>query len=194
MPLTLHFPNLGARLPPEAFGSSATFLEVRPRVQDNITTTTAIALALEAISGASDSATVCVGIQILSKAAAGESSAASQAVSFVQQKKAKHAGLPAAFWEEFAHLCMFALPASSPAQLALAPPAPVAAPASSAEMSPPAKPMGAGSGKRAAFTEATTLSPASVRQSPVKSEDDATSAAATPSSKGGALSRRRRGA
>lgn len=161
----------------KAIGSTATFLEVRPRVQEHSATTTAVALALEAI---------CVGTQILSKAAAGDANAAQQAHDFVQQRKHKHEHLPAAFWDEFDHLAML-----------VSPRAPLALSAGSqADMSPPLKPTSSSSLKRSrSIDAATTRSPASasasLRPSPVKSEASEPPSVATPPTKSVGLKRRR---
>lgn len=106
------------------------------------------------------------------------------------QKKSKHASLPSIFWDEFQHLSMFAQrPAPQAAHLALRAPS-----ASSVAMSPPAKPA---SRRALSADDTTTRSPASasVRPSPVKCEasgEPSASLPATPSSKGGALKRRKR--
>lgn len=108
--------ELGALLPPppqgllppsppprQVISVSAAKLCISPRLQDHDDTSITVALALAAIEGATEAATVIHGSELLSSASA-DASMISKAVAFAKAHRDKSKNVPQAFWNEFAHL------------------------------------------------------------------------------------------
>lgn len=107
--------------------SSATILDIRPKVQQHEETATSIALALSALSEASEAACVAHGVELLSTYR-DDPSCATRAATFSTLHKPKHPNIPHCFWDLFADLEAHAISAGNASFSALAAPREVATP------------------------------------------------------------------
>lgn len=98
--------------------SSASLLEVSPRLQDHPITAQSIAVALNGLAAATVASTVCSGVEVL---VAGQLDPAGpqRAKDFVQKNKQGAAAeqIPTSFWDELQHLAQNALVKQSPSKL-----------------------------------------------------------------------------